>query len=110
MALNNVLFFLGLVLGQFQRHPLRTLTPVVRGFSMLATALKKITYLSWATVQFMGFGLSSVVLLLVLANTLLDSERAVWASVFILGASRGVLSSAFRGRPSSRRMPVASAA
>ena len=107
MALNNVLFFLGLVFGQVRRQPARAFSalraPMVRCFLITATALKKITHLLWATVQFLGFGLSSVVLLLILANTLLSSELAIWASLFVLGGSPRVLGGRFRNRPSSAR-------
>lgn len=105
--MNSILFFLGLIFGQIQRHPSRAFSvlraPMVRGFLITATVIKKLACLFWGTVQFMGFGLSSVIVLLILANTLLDSELAVWASLLVIGGSPRVLGGRFRNRSSSVR-------
>ena len=105
--MNSILFFLGLIFGQIQRHPSRAFSvlraPMVRGFLITATVIKKLACLFWGTVQFLGFGLSSVVVLLILANTLLSSELAVWASLLVIGGSPRVLGGRFRNRSSSVR-------
>ena len=106
-----LLLFLGLVLGQVQRHPVRTLGALqalaVRYSLMIVTALKQFVCLLWRAWLVIdgppARAFALVMGLIVLVNLLASSSAlAGWATVLIVGASRG-LTGTRRGPPTSTR-------
>ena len=119
MLYRALLLFLGLVLGQVQRHPLRTLGAlqvlVVRYSLMMVTALKQLVCLPWRAWLVIdgptARAFTLVMGLIVLTNLLASSSAlAGWATVFIVGASRGLTGARRRQFPSTRRWQSATPA
>lgn len=119
MLCRALLLFLGLVLGQVQRHPVRTLgalqARVVRYSFMMVTALKPLVCLPWRAWRVIdgpvtrAFAL--VMGLIVLVNLLASSSAlAGWATLFIVGASRGLTGPLRRGHPTAWRWQSATPA
>ena len=114
-----LLLFLGLVLGQVQRHPVRTLGALqalaVRYSLMIVTALNQFVCLLWRAWLVIdgppARAFALVMGLIVLVNLLASSSAlAGWATVFIVGASRGLTGLLRRGHPTSRRVQSVSPA
>ena len=112
MLYRALLLFLGLVLGQVQRHPMRTLGAlqalVVRYSLILATTLKLLVCLPWRVWRVIdgptARAFALVMGLIVLFNLLASSSAlAGWATLFIVGASRGLTGPLRRQLPSTRR-------
>ena len=119
MLYRALLLFLGLVLGPVQRHPLRTLGAlqalVVRYSLILATALKPLACLPWRAWRVIdgppARAFALVMGLIVLVNLLASSSAlAGWATVFIVGASRGLTGPLRRGHPTAWRWQSATPA
>lgn len=119
MLYRALLLFLGLVLGQVQRHPLRTLgalqARVVRYSLILATALKPLACLPWRAWRVIdgptARAFALVMGLIVLVNLLASSSAlAGWATLFIVGASRGLTGPLRRGHPTAWRWQSATPA
>ena len=119
MLYRAFLLFLGLVLGQVQRHPLRTLGAlqalVVRYSLILATALKPLACLPWRAWRVIdgptARAFALVMGLIVLVNLLASSSAlAGWATLFIVGASRGLTGPLRRGHPTAWRWQSATPA
>lgn len=118
LPLTQVLFCLGLVLGRAPHHPIKTigalLAFVVRHLIAIAattaTVLKQVAVALWQAWRVIeGPATRAIVLvggLIVLANTLLSSSSlAGWATLFVFGASRSLLTGAFSGRPTATKRP-----
>lgn len=119
MLYRALLLFLGLVLGQVQRHPLRTLGAlqvlVVRYSLMMVTALKPLVCLPWRAWRVIdgptARAFTLVMGLIVLVNLLASSSAlAGWATLFIVGASRGLTGPLRRGHPTAWRWQSATPA
>ncbi len=119
MLYRAIPFSLGLVLGRLQRHPARSLRALSvclgRAVVIVLRFAQPLVCLPWRAGQLVdgpvARALVGVVGLIVLANLLASSSTlAGWATVFIVGASRG-LTGARRGHSSSttRRLQSATA-
>lgn len=123
LPLTPVLFCLGLVLGRAPHHPIKTLGALlafgVRHLIAIAapttTVLKRVAVALgrvWRVIDGPATRARVLVVgLIVLANTLAShSALAGWATLFVFGASRSLLTSAFRGCPAAlTRLPPPSA-
>ena len=119
MLYRALLLFLGLVLGQVQRYPLRTLGALqalaVRYSLVLATTLKPLVCLPWRAWRVIdgptARAFALVMGLIVLVNLLASSSAlAGWATLFIVGASRGLTGPLRRGHPTAWRWQSATPA
>lgn len=119
MLYRALLLFLGLILGPVQRHPVRTLGAlqalVVRYSFMMVTAHKPLVRLPWRAWQVIdgppARAFALVMGLIVLANLLASSGAlAGWATLFIVGASRGLTGPLRRGHPTAWRWQSATPA
>ena len=118
MLYRAIPFSLGLVLGRLQRHPARSLRALSvclgRAVVIVLRFAQPLVCLPWRAGQLVdgpvARALVGVVGLIVLVNLLASSSAlAGWATVFIVGASRG-LTGARRGHPPSTRRQSASPA
>ena len=109
--LHTLLFILGLVLGRIQRHPVRSLRAlaVCLGHAVVIALrfsqhLVGLLWRVWRGIDGpVARALALVMGLIVLANLLASSSTlASWATVLIVGASRG-LTGTRRGPPTSTR-------
>ncbi len=114
--MNHRLFVLGLVCGRAQNHPLRTLVALIaflgRGVIFLARfsgAIACLLYRGWQAIDGPAArGITLVASLILLANTLLDSDVAGWAMLLIVGASRSLFSASWShtATPKNRSVSV----
>ncbi len=119
MLYRALLLFLGLVLGRIQRHPVRSLRALAvclgRAVVIALRFSQHLVGLLWRVWRGIdgpvARALALVMGLIVLANLLASSSAlAGWATVFIVGAFRGLTGLLRRGHPTSRRWQSAMAA
>ena len=111
MLYRALLLFLGLVLGQVQRHPARSPRPGrvsrTRGGCFFLCIRQLVCILWQAYLEVDGpvtRAFALVMGLIVLVNLLASSSAlAGWATLFIVGASRGVTGPLRRGHPTAWR-------
>ena len=117
--LHTLLFILGLVLGRIQRPPVRSLRAlaVCLGHAVVIALrfsqhLVGLLWRVWRGIDGpVARALALVMGLIVLANLLASSSAlAGWATVFIVGAFRGLTGLLRRGPPTSRRWQSATPA
>lgn len=110
--LHTLLFILGLVLGRIQRHPVRSLRALAvclgRAVVIALRFSQHLVCLLWRAWRGIdgpvARALALVMGLIVLANLLASSSAlAGWATVFIVGAFRGLTGLLRRGHPTSTR-------
>ncbi len=117
--LHTLLFILGLVLGRIQRHPVRSLRALAvclgRAVVIALRFSQHLVGLLWRVWRGIdgpvARALALVMGLIVLANLLASSSAlAGWATVFIVGAFRGLTGLLRRGHPTSRHWQSATPA
>lgn len=119
MLYRALLLFLGLVLGQVQRHPARSLRAlaVCLGHAVVVffLCIRQLVCILWrAYLEVDGpvtRAFALVMGLIVLVNLLASSSAlAGWATLFIVGASRGLTGPLRRGHPTAWRWQSATPA
>ena len=118
--LRTLLLILGLVFGQVQRHPARSFRAlavclghaVVIVLEFAAQHLVRLPWRAWRVIDGPPARAFALVMgLIVLANLLASSGAlAGWATVFIVGASRGLTGPLRRGHPTAWRWQSATPA
>ena len=119
MLYRAIPFFLGLVLGRLQRHPARSLRAlsVCLGRAVVivlrfAQPLVCLPWRAWLVIDGPTARAFTLVMGLIVLTNLLASSSALagWATVFIVGASRGLTGARRRQFPSTRRWQSATPA